>query len=134
VTLVVDASLVVAALVNKEATGAWAERILASEELIAPHLLPAECASVLRRLQLRNDITAQDSQQAFAELQSLRVGLLPFHPFAQRIWELWQTVTPYDAWYVAMAEAYELELATADRRLTRAPGPRCRFVTPPNGT
>jgi predicted nucleic acid-binding protein len=40
-------------------------------------------------------------------------------------------VTAYDAWYVAIAEALELPLATLDRRLVAANGPRCEFATPP---
>jgi predicted nucleic acid-binding protein len=39
-----------------------------------------------------------------------------------RIWELRDNHTPYDAAYVALAEALEAPLLTADRRLARAPG------------
>lgn len=39
-------------------------------------------------------------------------------------------VASYDAWYVAVAEAVDLPLATLDRRLARADGARCRFLTP----
>ena len=39
-TLVIDASLVVSALVNLGATGSWAESLLAAEPLSAPHLMP----------------------------------------------------------------------------------------------
>jgi predicted nucleic acid-binding protein len=40
------------------------------------------------------------------------------------------TVTSYDAWYVALAEALELPLATLDGRLSRARGVGCKFLTP----
>ena len=33
-------------------------------------------------------------------------------------------------WYVALAEALNLPLATLDRRLVKAEGPKCRFLTP----
>ncbi len=36
-----------------------------------------------------------------------------------------------DACYVALAELLGAPLVTLDRRLTRAPGPRCVFLTPP---
>jgi len=39
-------------------------------------------------------------------------------------------VTAYDAWYVALAEAYDAPLATLDTRLVDAPGPACAFDTP----
>ena len=42
-----------------------------------------------------------------------------------RIWELRDNVSAYDATYVAVAEALEAPLVTADGRLARAPGPRC---------
>lgn len=49
----------------------------------------------------------------------------PFRPFADRAWELRDSLTVYDAWYVAVAEALGTDLVTADRRLASARGPRC---------
>jgi len=40
---------------------------------------------------------------------------------------------PPDACYVALAELLDAPLITLDRRLAQAPGPRCGFVTPPEG-
>lgn len=42
-----------------------------------------------------------------------------------RIWVLRDNVTAYGATYVAVAEALEAPLVTADARLARATGPRC---------
>lgn len=56
--------------------------------------------------------------------------LFSYEPFADRAWELRNSVTIYDGWYVALAEALDLPLATADARLAGAPGARCRFVLP----
>jgi len=36
------------------------------------------------------------------------------------------TVTPYDAAYVALAEALDVVLLTTDAQLSRTPGVRCR--------
>ena len=66
---------------------------------------------------------------AHIELLALPVELYPYEPFAPRVWEIRGGVTAYDAWYVAIAEALGVRLATLDRRLTRAPGPRCKFST-----
>lgn len=51
-------------------------------------------------------------------------------PFARRVWELRETVTVYDAWYVALAEWLDTEIVTADKRLTHARGPRCPIRLP----
>jgi predicted nucleic acid-binding protein len=53
-----------------------------------------------------------------------------FEPFAGRVWELRRNLTSYDAWYVAVAEALDLPLATLDRRLGRATGTSCRVRVP----
>jgi len=44
--------------------------------------------------------------------------------------ELRHTVPSYDAWHIAVAEALSLPLATLDKRLSRAKGPICAFLTP----
>jgi predicted nucleic acid-binding protein len=49
VTLVVDASFVVAALTDAGPDGRWAEDLVATEHLAAPHLLMVETANILRR-------------------------------------------------------------------------------------
>jgi len=67
---------------------------------------------------------------ALSDLLRLDLTLVPFEPFALRVWELRGTVSSYDAWYVAAAEALRLPLATLDRRLSRASGPTCRFRCP----
>lgn len=130
-TLVVDASLVAAALVDSGSDGAWADRLLASDNLAAPHLLPVETANILRRAELAGDISGDTASMAHADLLDLRIELFAYEPFAARVWELRHDVTAYDAWYVAVAESLEATLATLDTRLSRASGPRCDFELPP---
>ncbi len=132
-TLVVDASTVAAALVDSGATGAWAASLLTSEPLGAPHLMPVEVASMLRRAAQVGQISADAAALAHANLLDLPVELFPYDPCATRAWELRATVTPYDAWYVALAELLGAKVATLDGRLARAPGPCCGFETPPAG-
>jgi hypothetical protein len=52
VTLVVDASMVVAGLADSGTDGRWAESLLAGDALAAPHLMPVEAANILRRAAL----------------------------------------------------------------------------------
>ena len=130
VTIVVDASTIVAALVDGGTAGTWAEGLLAVEVLAAPHLMPVEVANVLRRSARGGDISNEVASLAHADLLGLRVELFPYEPLAERTWELRANVTTYDAWYVALAEALGAPLATLDMRLRTVPGLRCGFLTP----
>jgi predicted nucleic acid-binding protein len=131
VTVVVDASVVVAALIGAGPVGTWAEALLAAGPLAAPHLLPVEVASILRRAALAGDVSEDVASLAHTDLLLLRVELFAYAPFASRIWELRPNVTTHDAWYVALAEALGAKLATLDVRLRRAPGTRCEFAGSP---
>jgi predicted nucleic acid-binding protein len=131
VTLVVDASLVVSALVDGGDTGSWAESLFAGEPLSAPHLMPVEVANILRRAAAAGEISPDAAAMAHADLLDMRLELFPYGPFAPRVWELRDNLTSYDAWYVALAEFLGSRVATLDLKLARAPGPRCGFETPP---
>ena len=128
--IVVDSSVLIAALLDTGAHGAWAERILADGTLHAPELVRAEAANILRRLERAAAITAPEANGAFEDLMLLELNLFAFEPFADRIWELRHNVTSYDAWYVALAEALRLPLATLDGRLSRSNGVACEFLLP----
>ena len=122
--------MLVAALVDGGREGAWAEEIIASGSLHAPELARVEASNVLRRLELAKHIATSEANAVHEDLMRLNLELIPFDPFAERIWQLRHTVTSYDAWYVAIAEALNLPLATLDKRLARASGPTCSFLTP----
>ena len=129
-TVVVDASCVVAALVDDGVAGQWAETQLTGDDLAAPHLMPVEVANVLRRAVLAGDLTPDVGSLAHGDLLALPVALFAYQPLAERVWELRSSVTAYDAWYVALAELLDAPLATVDIRLSRSQGPRCAFLTP----
>lgn len=120
----------VAALIDDGPDGRWADELALSGQLAAPHLLPVEATNILRRAALAGGVSADAATMAQADLMALTIELFPYEPFAWRVWELRENVTAYDGWYVALAESLDVELATLDTRLSRAPGPRCAFVTP----
>lgn len=130
-TIVVDASAIVAALVDSGSDGEWAESMLAREDLVAPYLMPVEVANTLRRAVRAGDLSVDVAALAHGDLIRLRVDLFPYEPHAERVWKLRDNLTAYDAWYVALAEALDLPLVTLDRRVASAPGPRCEFRLPP---
>ncbi len=130
-TVVVDASATVSLLIDAGPVGRWVEEVLAGERLAAPHLMPGEAANILRRRVLAGAVSSDVASVAHADLVALPFDLVPYEACADRVWELRQTVTAYDAWYVAVAEVLGATMVTLDLRLARAPGPRCRFSTPP---
>jgi predicted nucleic acid-binding protein len=105
--------------------------LLAGDDLAAPQLILAEVASALRRRQLAAEITSGVATIAHYDLLRMPIALHDYHELAERIWQLRDNVTVYDAWYIALAEALDASLATLDTRLARAPGVRCPIVTPP---
>ena len=121
----------VAALVDLGPEGAWSEETVVEGSLIAPELVLVESSNVLRRLERSREISEIEAALANASLLHLELELFPFAPFADRVWALRENLTCYDAWYVAIAEAFECPLVTLDRKLSRASGPMCEIVTLP---
>ena len=74
--------------------------------------------------------TTPEANAAQDDLMQLDIELLPFDPFASRIWELRHNTTSYDAWYVAIAEALKLRCATLDEPLSKSNGVKCKFLMP----
>jgi predicted nucleic acid-binding protein len=131
VTVVVDASAVVAALIDSGPDGDWARAGLRDHDLAAPGHLHVEVSNVLRRAVLTGRVGRDVAALAHRDLAGLTVSTFPFEPLADRVWALHPTVTAYDAAYVALAEVLDVPLWTLDRRLAAASGPRCTFRTPP---
>lgn len=81
--MVVDSSVVVAALIDSGPVGRWAEALLLSGPLVAPHLMPVEAANILRRSALAGHVLADVASLAHGELLSLPLELFPYarvHP------------------------------------------------------
>jgi predicted nucleic acid-binding protein len=121
----------VAAATDGGVMGKWAAALLDDVPLAAPHHMPVEAADGLRNLQRQGEVPIEVVALAHEQITAMGVTYYSYDVVAPRVWELRQNVTPYDAWYVALAEYLEAPLATLDVRLTRAPGPRCDFLVPP---
>ena len=90
-----------------------------------------EVSNVVRRAVLAGSISRDVGALAHEALPHMRVTIFDFGILAARVWELHPNVTAYDAVYVALAEELDAPLMTLDRRLARADGPTCSFLTPP---
>ncbi|HUV19819.1 MAG TPA: type II toxin-antitoxin system VapC family toxin [Ilumatobacteraceae bacterium] len=131
--LVVDASFVMALLTDSDdAMTAWARDLIDGADLVAPHLMPVEVTRALRNAERRELVTPEQAALTHEDLIDLDVELHPFEPFASRVWALRHAVSPYDAWYVALAERLDAPLVTLDRRLARTADARCELTFPPS--
>ena len=129
-TVVADASVLVAALVDSGPEGRWAESLVNEAALVAPEVVIADVTDMLRRLERRGDISHIEANGARRDLSRLDIELIPLSPLADGVWKLRHTLPGDSAWYVAVAVAFGCPVATLDFRLSRALGSVCRFVGP----
>lgn len=128
---VIDASVWVDALVNTGPRGHSARSELQSvDELHVPAIFSAEVVSALRRLRQTGAIEEFVARRALFETLAVRMVSYPFEPFAERAWQLKDTLTVYDAWYVALAEQLQTTLVTADERLLSVNPITCSVRSP----
>jgi predicted nucleic acid-binding protein len=89
------------------------------------HLFDVEVLHVLRRHSFTGGpLTADRERLVLDRFKSTRLSRYAHATFLERIWELKDNLSAYDAAYVALAEALSAPLVTTDARLARAPGIR----------
>jgi predicted nucleic acid-binding protein len=116
----VDSSAIVEALAS-DRRPLLVERIEAAE-LHAPHLLDVEVMSALRGIASRGADGAARAAAAFEDFKLLSINRYPHLLLLDRMWELRGHLTAYDAAFVALGEALDIPVITADSRLARAGG------------
>ena len=119
--IVLDASAYVDGAFGNQAVRARLE----DEDVHAPHLLDLEAASALRRLVAADEIEEKRAAEALAMLGAADIHRHPHTPLLGLIWDRRDTLTPYDAAYVALATVLRAPLVTTDRKLAAAPGLPC---------
>ncbi len=124
--IVVDASVIANVVGDDEAAGQLARaRLAAASAVSVPDLVDVETVSVLRRRWLAGDLSDERFRGAVDDLLALPITRFPVGPFMVRAFELRANITAYDACYVALAEALDCPLITADGRLANAPLTTC---------
>lgn len=119
--LVVDASALVEFLLGTRR--GWTIRpTLTSRavDLHVPSLCDVEVASALRGLVRRNRLEPARAQAALQDYRDLPVARHPHLALLDRVFELRDNLSSYDAVYVALAEALDAALGSGDRRLLEA--------------
>jgi predicted nucleic acid-binding protein len=126
--IVADASLLVEVLLQTPVGAVGRERLLASGDTVhAPHLIDVEVTQALRRHANRGRISRDQADRAIANLRRFPMARYGHEILLDRIWQLRDNLTAYDACYVALAEALDATLLTCDGPLARAPGHRAKI-------
>jgi len=126
VAVVLDASALIYAIRSRAPTASVLRRRLLGEISHAPYLIDAETGNVLRRHVLAGDLPPSDARTLLSDAATL---VDTRHETSDALrgaaWELRDNVSFYDALYVALAQALDLQLLTADAKLARAPKLPC---------
>lgn len=125
--LVVDASCLFEVVADTPRAGAIAARLAADVDQAAPHVIDVEVMGVVRAQYLRGRLDGTAAGQAIADLRDWPGERFGHRLLLERAWQLRDSVRGWDAYYVALAEAFDATLLTMDERLARAPGPTCRI-------
>ena len=125
--IVVDASALVDYLTLARMNRPLDERLTASSNFHAPHLIDVEVAHALQQLTRRREIGADRAADARLDLAALPLRRYPHGPLVERAWELRHNVSAYDAMYIALAELLDVPLVTCDAPLARAAGVRAQI-------
>jgi predicted nucleic acid-binding protein len=119
--IVIDASVLTDFLLGRPETLSAVESELEDlehEPLHAPELIEPETLNALRRLARSGAVTVQRAGEAAADLANTRLMRYPHAPLRERVWALRDSLTAYDACYLALAEALDDPLLlTADSGL-----------------
>lgn len=125
--IVADSSVIVEALLGSLV----ARSLLADEQVQVVSHTDIEIASSLRRRVQLGWLPPEDGWRLLEAYRWMAVTRHYSFSMFDRIWELRDDVSAYDAAYVALAEIIDCPLVTADARLSRAPGLRCAVTVLP---
>lgn len=125
--LIVDASCLYEVVADTARADDVRRRLALDPEHAAPAVVDVEVISVIRRDYLLGHLDATAAGQAVEDLREWPGERFGHRPLLGRVWELKGSLRTWDAFYVALAEALQATLITADARLERAPGPRCEI-------
>jgi predicted nucleic acid-binding protein len=114
--IVADASVLMEVLL-RTAIGAEVEKQLFApgQTIHIPHLTDLEVLQVLRRYLRKRALSGVRARQAVDDYADMPLNRYPHGVLLQRIWDLRDNFTAYDASYIALAEALDSPLMTCDR-------------------
>jgi predicted nucleic acid-binding protein len=126
--IVLDASAAVDWLLQTVPGQRIEQRIYArADTLHSVYLLDVEFVQVMRRLVREGKLTPKRAGEAIQDMADLRITRYAPVVLLERIWELRQNLSAYDAAYVALAEKLQAPLITRDQRIAAAPGHKAKI-------
>ncbi len=121
--IVLDTSAAIDWLLRTPAGQRIEQRIYAHQDTLhSVHLIDVEFVQVLRRLVREGTLSPKRALEAIEDMSALRITRYAPVLLVQRIWQLRQNLSAYDAAYVALAEKLQAPLITRDQRIRAAPG------------
>jgi predicted nucleic acid-binding protein len=133
--IVADCSAIVFYLTDDGAAGHRVrDRMRGEDSLAAPGLLDYEVMSALAGLSRgrrggESKLGRRQAEKAMATFRLLPVDRHNTLSLWDRVWELSSNMSVYDAQYVALSEALDVPLITADHRIARSGAARCTIDT-----
>jgi len=124
--IVVDASVLLDLLLGRPATLNGVDEALSGREqepLRAPELIEPEVLHALRRLVRTSVVESGRAAAAVAGIGQVRLVRYSHAPLRERVWQLRDDLSAYDATYLALAEALDgAVLLTGDGGLAQVAG------------
>jgi predicted nucleic acid-binding protein len=118
--LVADASAIVDLLAGAPNAAAITAALAPFPEIDVPEHFHVEAISALRGLLLRGDLAADRAERGLQLLAELRLVRHPIEPLTRAIWAMRDSLTAYDAAYLAVAQNIDAQLLTTDQALAAA--------------
>lgn len=100
------------------------------DSIEVPVIFDVEIVSALRRRERAGDLDAATAEAIVRLWEEHQVKRHDLPRIRARMWAMRHNVSPYDAAYVALAEALGIPLVTTDRRLARAAEYYCDVIVP----
>ena len=105
---------------------AIARRVTSAQTLYAPYVLDGEVISALLALMRGKKISEREADAALSSYRAFPVERQDVLPLWPRLKSLHANLSAYDAQYVALAEALQVPLITAEAWIKRSGAARCK--------